>query len=207
MRYIKKGSEPRSLRKHRNQVGARYGNYRYTNELREALVHEQGHICCYCCSRIRPNSKAMVIEHWKPQAKYRGLELSYKNILASCTGGINSDDTGAHHCDKKKANREIEFSPADASHMIEDRIFYEVTTGEIRSNSPIFDKQLKTVLNLNTGHFKDQRKRIFEAVIEWKKTKKPSRNTIKREIRRLSFTNGKLEEFGPVKIWLLRKLV
>ena len=207
MRYIKKGSEPRSLKNHRNQAGARYENYRHTSELRKALVNEQGYICCYCCSRIYPNSRSMVIEHWKPQSKYSKLELNYNNILASCTGGINSSDTNAHHCDKKKANRELEFSPADKSHMIEDKIFYEVTTGKIKSNSPTFDKQLKTVLNLNTGHFKEQRKRIFDAIIEWKRKKNPTRQTIKRAINRLSFANGKFEEFDPIRIWLLKKFI
>ena len=205
MRYIKKGKEPSSLSNHRNQKKARYNSYRDTDGLRKALVHEQGFICCYCCSRIYPNSGSMVIEHWKPRSKYPNLDLSYNNILASCTGGINSTDTNAHHCDKKKANRELEFSPADTSHMIEDRIFYEISTGEVRSNSPIFDKQLKTVLNLNTGHFKNQRKKIFDAVIEWKKAKNPNRQTIKREIHKLSIVNEKFEEFVPVKIWLLKK--
>ena len=205
MRYIKKGSEPRSLREHRKQVGAIYGNYRYTNELRKALVHEQGNICCYCCSRIRPNSEDMVIEHWKPQSKYPRLALSYKNILASCTGGINSDDTDAHHCDKKKADSEIDFSPADPNHMIESKIKYDLMTGEIRSDFPDFDKQLKKVLNLNTGHFKQQRLRAFDAVITWKGKKSLSQKAINREITRLSNESNILEEFSPAKIWLLRE--
>lgn len=205
MRYIKKNKEPDSLSEHRNQKKARYNGYRDTDGLRKALVHEQGAICCYCCSRIYPRSDSMVIEHWKPQSKYPKLELSYSNILGSCTGGKNSDDTDAHHCDKKKKNRELDFSPADPSHMIESKVSYDLMTGEIRSNFPNFNKQLGKVLNLNTGHFKEQRKKAFEAVIAWKGKRNLSRQVINREIDRLSYKGGDLEEFSPVKIWLLRE--
>ena len=52
--------------------------------LREALIKEQGKICCYCMRRIYNNSAH--IEHFFPQESFRDMDLTYENMFASCNG-------------------------------------------------------------------------------------------------------------------------
>ena len=52
--------------------------------LREALINEQGKICCYCMRRIYNNSAH--IEHFFPQESFRDMDLTYENMFASCNG-------------------------------------------------------------------------------------------------------------------------
>ncbi len=59
------------------------------NSLSDSLLKEQGHICCFCGSRVyRQNSE---IAHFVPQQTQEGARLifDYDNLFASCNGGTN----------------------------------------------------------------------------------------------------------------------
>lgn len=59
------------------------------NSLQNALISEQGHICCFCGSRIyRPNTE---IAHFVPRNSEDGKPLifDYTNLFASCNGRTN----------------------------------------------------------------------------------------------------------------------
>jgi len=51
-------------------------------DLYDALLHEQGYICCYCGMRIDLDNSH--IEHLVPQHMNQSLSLDYRNLLASC---------------------------------------------------------------------------------------------------------------------------
>ncbi|HAA27510.1 MAG TPA: TIGR02646 family protein [Cyanobacteria bacterium UBA8553] len=89
MKYIKKGEEPESFKTWK-VLARTTPNWSYSylqnpekRELHNALLREQGYICCYCGMRIaRENSH---IEHLKPQsATDPDLSVEYTNLLASC---------------------------------------------------------------------------------------------------------------------------
>ena len=89
MRYIHKGEEPESfkswkaLAKTTPNWGYSYLQNPEKRELHEALLREQGHICCYCGMRITLSSSH--IEHLKPQSTPEpDLSVEYTNLLASC---------------------------------------------------------------------------------------------------------------------------
>lgn len=89
MRYIHKGEEPESfkawkaLAKTTPNWGYSYLQNPEKRELHEALLREQGHICCYCGMRITLSSSH--IEHLKPQSTPDpDLSVEYTNLLASC---------------------------------------------------------------------------------------------------------------------------
>jgi len=64
-----------------------YGTDEYTkDELRESLVNDQGHICCYCGQRIE-NDHRTIREHLNPKNIYKTRTYDYINLLASCSGG------------------------------------------------------------------------------------------------------------------------
>jgi len=109
MRYIQKGDEPIELVNWRNKHQIDLQNkYKDTNVsgtnlwkfidnegkddtcnksfLKEILVTEQGHICCYCGQRIESNHKT-AIEHLKAKKDNKHLVYNYFNLLASCSGG------------------------------------------------------------------------------------------------------------------------
>jgi uncharacterized protein (TIGR02646 family) len=52
--------------------------------LKEALLHEQGFLCCYCERRMDAGSSH--IEHLQPQSLAPALSFAYTNLLASCQG-------------------------------------------------------------------------------------------------------------------------
>ncbi len=89
MKYIKKGEEPesfkawKSLARTTQNWGYSYLQNPEKRELHEALIREQGYICCYCGMRITRDSSH--IEHLKPQSSTDpNLSVEYTNLLASC---------------------------------------------------------------------------------------------------------------------------
>ena len=89
MKYIKKGEEPESFKTWK-ALARTTPNWGYSylqnpekRELHEALIREQGYICCYCGMRIIRESSH--IEHLKPQSlPDPDLSVDYTNLLASC---------------------------------------------------------------------------------------------------------------------------
>jgi uncharacterized protein (TIGR02646 family) len=90
MKYIPKGHEPATFSDWKAQANE---NWKPTwNTLRgseksgvhQALLQEQGYICCYCGMRIDLNTSH--IEHFKPRKHFPELALDYKNFLSSCPG-------------------------------------------------------------------------------------------------------------------------
>jgi uncharacterized protein (TIGR02646 family) len=89
VKYIKKGEEPESFKTWK-ALARTTPNWGYSylqnpekRELHDALLREQGYICCYCGMRITRESSH--IEHLKPQsATDPDLSIDYTNVLASC---------------------------------------------------------------------------------------------------------------------------
>jgi len=89
VKYIKKGEEPESfkawkaLAKTTLNWGYSYLQNPEKRELHDALLREQGYICCYCGMRITRESSH--IEHLIPQSTPDpDLSVEYTNLLASC---------------------------------------------------------------------------------------------------------------------------
>ena len=110
MIYIQKTGEPEEVsrwkkkfkNKHKREAG--YEDIRHEKELqilKNALLAEQRHLCCYCCSYIK-NTETEVqknsfhVEHFRPQAQNQDLSLAYNNLHASCNGD------NRRHCGHKK---------------------------------------------------------------------------------------------------------
>lgn len=208
MRAITKGQEPRSLVEHRANTHSDYDNYRDTDGLRTALVREQRGLCCYCMNRIEASSTATKIEHWRCQARYPKLDLTYSNLLAACLGGHGRPEE-RQHCDTRKRERDLKFNPANPSHRIEQRIRFELD-GTIASDDADFDAQLNDVLNLNLPLFKNRRKGVLTAILDWWKSEKarimgpvPTEQLARERARRAGDGAGDLTPFNPVAVWWL----
>lgn len=117
MRKINKKTEPQSFAEWKNKAKTKkwYAAQKpkgsalwdrlpgkQKNALRQSLLAEQGHICCYCGNRIENKPGQVVIEHLLPKSKpaYRHLIFEYENLLLSCNGcgkraiyEVKQDDT------------------------------------------------------------------------------------------------------------------
>lgn len=209
MRQIRKGAEPPNLTAYRQMPGCNYEDYREKEELRNALVAEQGGICCYCMGRIESVWGSMKIEHWRSQAGYPAEQLNYNNFLGGCVGGEGMP-VHLQHCDTSKGNADLEWNPANPAHRIETRITYALD-GTIHAHDVGFDQQLNEVLNLNLPHLKNNRKGVLTGLLEWWKAEKnrlhapPTKERIEREIEYRTNGRGNFLPYCQVAVWWLRE--
>lgn len=80
--------------------------------LKNSLISEQGHICCYYCKPI--DTKNSHIEHIRPKERneYRAISLEYENLLASCQGYHDREENCGHSKDNA-FNEELFVSPLE----------------------------------------------------------------------------------------------
>lgn len=131
-------------------------------DIRVRLVEDQGYLCAYCMSRIRPDAKSMKVEHWQCQDRFPEKQLDYANLLGCCCGN-EGGKLEQQHCDTRKGNDDIFFNPAEPTHQDRLQIRYTLR-GKIMSGDSEFDHQLNTVLNLNYSRLVENRKAVWSAV-------------------------------------------
>ena len=100
------------------------------------------------------------IEHWHCRDKYPDEVFSYGNLLMCCPGQIGG---GESHCDVRKGNDIIEWSPLKKE--CTDSIGYS-SDGTILSSNARWDKELNEKLNLNHVILKRNREQTLRGVIE-----------------------------------------
>jgi len=169
MKQIAKITEPDSLLQHRAKPSANFDNLPSAakEELRQNLLSEQGHICCYCMKRIPEGCPPhMKVEHFKCQARFGELQLTYSNLLGACTGNEGQPKI-KQTCDTKKGNKDLTINPVSTSPICETLFKYNAQ-GEISSidNNADINEQLNNVLNLNMQTLKDGRREIYLQVQE-----------------------------------------
>ena len=210
MRAIVKGREPNSLTTYRLNRHGPYDDYPDKGALRCSLATEQRGLCCYCMGAIRPDVKAMKIEHWRCQARYPDAQLNYRNLLGACLGGERQPLRSQQHCETRKGDADLSWNPADSGHSIETRIQYE-PNGTIRSADATFDGQLNEVLNLNLDRLKRHRESVYKAVEAWWKRERAlrrgpvPRDRIERKRDRYIAAGGELTPYCQVAVWLLNR--
>lgn len=168
MKYIPKDSsrEPESMRQWK-QLAANDPNYDYEylpskerKDLLNALVEEQGYICCYCGMEI--SDETSHVEHLMPQSSHPDLSLEYTNLLASC--GIsekyrpkyNSVLHCKEHCGQKRKDSNLSIKPIDIGC---EKNFRYTGVGEILPKDDLSVKNL----NLNYTELINLRKAAIEA--------------------------------------------
>src|SRR5215213_9549784 len=151
----------------------------------------------------------MKIEHWRSHERYSAQRLQYGNLLGVCRGG-EGQPPAKQHCDTCKGNRDLKFNPADPAHVIEARVNYQ-PDGRIRSDDPVFDRQLNEVLNLNLPLLMRSRKHVFDAIVAWLKEEKKrlggpvSRDRLERKLERITGGDGDLSPFSRVAAWWIEQ--
>lgn len=219
MKQIVKTAEPNSLLQHRARQFANFDNIPLATkeELRQSLLSEQGHICCYCMKRIPEHtSPYMKVEHYKCQDNFGALQLTYTNLFGACTGNEGQPKI-KQTCDTKKGNVDLTINPTSTLPICETLFKYNAE-GEISSATDDADinRQLNEVLNLNMQTLKDGRSEIYLEVqkrvrIESKRTKKDKASFVKfleqEKLKWLEQKNNKLRPYCAVAIYYLNKKI
>lgn len=161
MRTIEKGSEPASLRKHRKSGGT-YETFTQTDDVRKALLRDQGEICCYCMRRI--SLRGMKIEHWNSQSGHPDSTVDWKNLLGACSGG-NGERDAIKHCDTSRKNLALTVNPLDRARRCEHLLRY-LNNGEIVSDDPAIQEDVHHTLNLNNARLKPKRAQVYDLVFQ-----------------------------------------
>lgn len=130
MKYVPKGESPERFERWKAQANAdwqpSYADLQnpQKQDLHDALLQEQGYVCCYCGRSIRREDGHLAddgtgqpgshIEHFRPQESYPKLALCYENLHVSC---IRARNPGTPlHCGHAKGNafdEALAISPTD----------------------------------------------------------------------------------------------
>lgn len=201
MKFIQKQKEPSSLTQHRASSHANYVNYPKKDDLRKALLSEQGNICCYCMQRIKEDK--MKIEHWKSQSNYPQLQLIYNNLMGVCRGN-EGQPKKLQHCDTSKADYQITINP---THINCEQLTRFSISGEIISDNEDIQKDLNIVLKLNTQILVKNRQFVLDEALRDFYQRYPkgtwTKAIIQREINK--WINPPYREYCQIVIFYLRK--
>lgn len=116
-------------------------------QLREALVKDQGNLCAYCQRRIEPKAASMKIEHWRAR-RGDASDFDWSNLLGVCLGTSNQ----TLHCDASKGDRTLLLHPVEGHGQDPRAHLRYLSNGEIVPDS--FAKQdIEETLNLNAPFF------------------------------------------------------
>jgi uncharacterized protein (TIGR02646 family) len=131
--------------------------------LREALIEEQGGLCCYCGRRIDTDNSHN--EHFRPQSSYPDLAVNYENLHASCIRETKLNDI--LHCGHGKKDKFDEtrcVSPLECD--CEERFLYTLE-GEIlpKDKNDEKAKYMIELLKLNAGPLLGRRKTVLALVL------------------------------------------
>lgn len=114
MKYIRKNPEPGAFtrwksvkRRLKNPMWQKLTNPT-KNIVRNALIDEQGHICCYCGIRIDSKNH---IDHIMPRSIHKSKMFDWNNLLVSCQRDPRPPEP--KHCGWARKNKPLKISPLD----------------------------------------------------------------------------------------------
>lgn len=203
MKHITKGPEPAEWKAYRTTEGV---DFSAEPELKNALLKEQGFLCCYCMCRIEFDK--MKVEHFVPRSVKPALKFEYNNLLGACMGLCAAEE----NCDTRKKNTEISINPLSRAPNCENVITYSAFDGAILTEEAYF-KDVNITLNLNDTRIKRNRKEVLNGAINglnllhknkgvaWSKT------NIDKIIENYSRLNkdGKYREYCQIVVFYLQK--
>ncbi len=218
---IVKASEPLTFVQYKKEnPNSTYGDGlpgELSRELKTSLCKEQGYLCAYCMSRIRPfkdnGTSGMRVEHWDSQSAAPAKTLEYSNMLGVCEGQY---DDKIYTCDnfrgkpKHGNNGQLKFNPARKEDFAKLRIRY-ASDGRIFSEDEEFNKQLNDLLNLNADILCKNRKAKIDVLIQAFRKYGDGRELTKSFLQKkiADFTSrdedGMLSPFCGVTIYYLNK--
>ena len=214
MRYIQKASEPESftewkLRETENSQ-PNWNDLRKPEKpiVEDALLKEQGYICCYC--EIRVSKENSHIEHLQPKSKYPDLLFEYGNLLASCQRGSEYPPPEPLHCGPHKDNwydKHLLVSPLDPNCT---DFFRFTEAGEILPTHDLSKATAASTTIEKLGLDVDKLRRLRNSAIEGVLDDKFDELTETDKHKLIQYfdrpdENGQYQEFCSALIYLLKR--
>ncbi len=165
MKFIAKGPEPELLLAFKRGESSNWvpsfaalsDQTETKRELKEALLSEQGFLCCYCCGVI--DAATSHFEHFWCQVDFPEMDLDYPNLLASCT--VEGKD---RHCGAKKANAMLEVSPIEFG--CEERFVFDLQGGISATSEDSGAEGAIRILGLGNRLLRESRRQAISAFTE-----------------------------------------
>ena len=171
MKHVTKGAAPASLESWKTTATPEWTpSYaelpqEEKRNLHNALLAEQGGVCCYCGRRIAADDSH--IEHFRPQARHPDMALAYENLHASCIRLTKPNEP--LHCGHAKGgefDETLHMSPLDPDSEAQ---FSYALNGEAIATDPVNKKvpYMTGLLKLNQASLLNRRRdainRAFDA--------------------------------------------
>ncbi len=168
-------------------------------DLHDALLAEQGYVCCYCGRSIDRDDSH--IEHFRPQEGHDELALEYSNLFASC---IRETKPGAPlHCGHAKGHdfdEKCALSPLEEG--CEQRFLYIPGSGGISANDKTDSaaQYMIGLLDLDLKLLCNRRESVLKQVFDDAFVEGATNDELERLARayRQRRTDGRLDGFGHV---------
>lgn len=227
MKYIEKKPEPASLTKLKN---LKYTDYKpqfhnlpvnVWNDIMNQLLLDQGCLCCYTLDEITPETAMLV--HFYPTDYFPELELEYRNLFLALRqpDGLPPDYKVGYQAKENTIVPNYLSDRRCASYFRYNTLgeILPAGTGQLRTIRKCKDNYKKLtpeqqmvlntidVLNLNAEQLKDQRKIIYQEVLN--SVRKLSKAQIQRvvmNLRQRDAKTGKYRRFNEVIIHYLESL-
>jgi uncharacterized protein (TIGR02646 family) len=113
VKFIKKESEPQSFTDWKNLANEDWQptydklGGQEKKEVKNALITEQGSICCYCEKKLEYDDSH--IEHLNPQSNSEDERLNFDNLLCSCQQQLKKGEP--QHCGNSKGDTPLPITP------------------------------------------------------------------------------------------------
>lgn len=170
MKHIIKQPEPIELREFKEAANPPDWIPSYSNltkiakdTTKQALMKEQGYICCYCERRLEDNESH--IEHFKPQSDPSVDDIDFSNMLCSCQKNIESGEP--RHCGNLKGNwfdATLLVSPFDSS--CENKFGFKADGTIYPKDNAIDAKTTIEKLGLDIPKLNNLRKSVIEVFLD-----------------------------------------
>ena len=171
MKHIVKAQEPqefsdwRQKKQYNSDFRDKYERFKKTtkikNIVKEALMKEQGYICCYCERRLESDDSH--IEHLLPREVAPEKSLDFDNLLCSCQKDLEKGEP--RHCGNSKGKYLLPISPLEPDCAT---LFIFGHDGQILPAQEDNDKAQKTIeiLQLNIPKLKALRRNAIEPFLD-----------------------------------------
>lgn len=181
MKHVAKGESPESFERWKANANANwqpsYGDLQNPEkrDLHDALLKEQGWVCCYCGRRFTREDQGVPgdglviertgshIEHFRPQESYPEQALCYENLFVSCIRAVNPGTP--LHCGHAKGNAFDEawvISPTDP--LCEQHFGYALDGQIIPKGKKA--EYMCGLLRLNVAFLMNRRAAVLEGVFD-----------------------------------------
>ncbi|MGF1826230.1 TIGR02646 family protein [Vibrio splendidus] len=164
MKFINKGEEPASfatwkaLENEEWQPSYSELSNPEKRDVYNALLRDQGFICCYCESEITNGDYHL--EHLNPQSAEEGDDLDFNNFLCSCLKNTSKGDP--LHCGKEKADEILEVHPLQPNCQ---DYFTFTADGKIQGENVGAENSIR-VLALDLGKLNDLRANALDPFLD-----------------------------------------